>query len=471
MSPKIAACIFVLGILGLFFLDRDRKTRTSRALWLPVVWIFIAGSRPVSFWLQMAPQESYSPYVDGSPLDRAAWTAMVAVGLAVLVSRGRQVGSFLRANWAILWFFFYCVISILWSDFPEVAFKRWIKALGDLVMVLIVLTDLDPIAAIKRLLARIAFLLVPLSILLIKYFPELGRTFAAWSWTPVYVGATTNKNALGMVALMLGLGSLWRFLQALRAEESDERTGPLIAHGIVLAMVAWTFVTAGSMTSLACFIMTASLMVATSLSVFARKTGVVHFLVITVLCVSFSALFLNMGASLLTDMGRDPTLTGRTEIWNQVLALATNPLLGTGFESFWLGDRLQRIWSIWWWHPNEAHNGYIEVYLNLGWIGVGLLSMVIVTGYRDVVTALRRDPQVGSLRLAYLVTAVVYNFTEAAFKEINLVWIFFLLAVAAVPKVLAPPIDPPLGIEDPDGFFEPDLAANHVVVAGLTEDA
>ena len=109
--------------------------------------------------------------------------------------------------------------------------------------------------------------------------------------------------------------------------------------------------------------------------------------------------------------------------------------------------------------------------MNLGWIGVGLLSTVIVTGYRDVVTALRRDPQVGSLRLAYLVTAAVYNFTEAAFKEINLVWIFFLLAVAAVPKVLAPPIDPPLGIEDPDGFFEPDLAVNHVVVAGLTEDA
>src|SRR2546428_3149771 len=44
-------------------------------------------------------------------------------------------------------------------------------------------------------------------------------------------------------------------------------------------------------------------------------------------------------------MGRGPTLTGRTQIWHLVLSMTTNPLLGTGFESFWLGPRLQKIWS------------------------------------------------------------------------------------------------------------------------------
>ena len=111
----------------------------------------------------------------------------------------------------------------------------------------------------------------------------------------------------------------------------------------------------------------------------------------------------------------------------------TNPAIGTGFESFWLGKRLEKIWSFYWWHPNEAHDGYLEVYLNLGWIGVALLAIVLVTGYRNVIAALRQDPGTGKIRLAYFVAAVAYNFTESAIRTMNPVWIFFLLAITAVP--------------------------------------
>jgi exopolysaccharide production protein ExoQ len=72
-------------------------------------------------------------------------------------------------------------------------------------------------------------------------------------------------------------------------------------------------------------------------------------------------------------LDRDPTLTGRVFIWQQAAALQPNPILGAGFESFWLGERLQKMWAIHWWHPNEAHNGYIETYLNLGIVGCVLL--------------------------------------------------------------------------------------------------
>ena len=86
-------------------------------------------------------------------------------------------------------------------------------------------------------------------------------------------------------------------------------------------------------------------------------------------------------------MGRNPTLTDRTEVWSVILNQAGNPWVGTGFESFWLGPRLDRIWSIYSWHPGEAHNGYIEIYLNLGWTGLVLLAVVIATGYRTVIAA------------------------------------------------------------------------------------
>ena len=79
-------------------------------------------------------------------------------------------------NAPILLFFSYCAVSILWSDYPDVALRRWIKALGDLVMVMIILTDPEPLAALKRFLARTGFLLVPVSVLLIKYYPDFFGT-------------------------------------------------------------------------------------------------------------------------------------------------------------------------------------------------------------------------------------------------------------------------------------------------------
>lgn len=77
MTPQIASATFVLVILGLFALDRDRNARTSKAVWIPVTWLAIAGSRMVSQWLAATgpsdiPATAVSPgqYLDGSPVDR-----------------------------------------------------------------------------------------------------------------------------------------------------------------------------------------------------------------------------------------------------------------------------------------------------------------------------------------------------------------------------------------------------------------
>ena len=435
MPPQIATVVFVLGILGLFWLDRDREARTSKALWIPVLWLLINGSRSVSQWMESGPiVDSPERYVEGSPLDAFVFGTLLAAGLIVLVGRRRQVGLLLRANGPILLFFSYCALSTLWSDYTFVAFKRWTKALGDVVMVLIVLTDPDRLPALKRVLARAAFLLVPLSVLFIKFYPDLGRSYNQWTWLPMYAGVTTGKNELGMTCLVFGLGSAWRFFRAFRAGEGTRRAGRVIAHGIILAMVLWLLRMSNSMTSLSCFIMAGGLLAITSLVRLARKPVVVHLLVAAIVSVSFSVLFLHVGGGALETMGRDSTLTGRTEIWSTVLSVAENPLVGTGYESFWLPERIQRLWDVFGLHINEAHNGYLEVYLNLGWIGVALLAVLIVTGYRNVSVAFRRDPDAGGLRLAYFIAAVVYSFTEAGFRTMSLIWIVFLLATTAVPE-------------------------------------
>ena len=50
MGAPLSLLICSIGVLGLFFLDRDNSVRNSNALWLPVIWLWIAGSRPVSSW-------------------------------------------------------------------------------------------------------------------------------------------------------------------------------------------------------------------------------------------------------------------------------------------------------------------------------------------------------------------------------------------------------------------------------------
>jgi exopolysaccharide production protein ExoQ len=467
MPPQIATLLFVIGILGLFSLNRDREARTSKALWIPVVWLSIAASRAVSQWLEVFglnsgthPFDSMSAdqILDGSPLDRDVFIGLLALGLIVLFTRRQKVGALLRANGPILLFLFYCAVSVVWSDYPDVAFKRWIKALGDVVMVIIVLTDPDETTAIKRFFTRVGFVLVPLSVLFVRYYPDLGRSYDRFSYMPFYNGVTTGKNLLGMTCLIMGIAGVWQFLLALRRRDGKRATGPLVAQAVLLAMAFYLFYIANSMTSLSCFLMAAGLIVATNLRFVARRQWVVHALILVILSVSVSALFLNVGGAALETMGRNSTLTGRTDIWDLVLKMTGNPIIGTGFESFWLGKRLQDIWNLYWWHPNEAHNGYLEVYLNLGWVGVTLFVIVLLTGYRNVMRAFRRDPDLGRLKMAYFVAALAYNLTESAVRTVNPVWIALLLAIMAVPETTPPEGQPSLGDTEDAAKTEPQHA-------------
>jgi O-antigen ligase len=123
-------------------------------------------------------------------------------------------------------------------------------------------------------------------------------------------------------------------------------------------------------------------------------------------------------------------------VWNDVLSIHVNRIVGAGFESFWLGPRLERMWELYWWHPIEAHNGYIETYINLGAIGVVILLVLFGTGYRNIFRLLREDPVAGRIRLAYAFVCVAYNLTEAAIHTLSIVWIFALLSMMAIPKTL-----------------------------------
>src|SRR5208283_6124191 len=136
MAPSIALILYVVGIGGLFFLDRDNSVRTSKAVWLAVVWLWINGSRPLSAWLGTGvTHETRGQLHPTSALDQLVAGTLIVLGIIVIVRR-RDVISLLKAGWPIALYFAFCLVSLLWSDFPDWGFKRWIRAVGDLVMVL-----------------------------------------------------------------------------------------------------------------------------------------------------------------------------------------------------------------------------------------------------------------------------------------------------------------------------------------------
>ena len=65
-----------------------------------------------------------------------------------------MVARLMLVNWPILLFFLYCLVSLVWSDFPGVAFKRWIKAIGDFLVILVVVSETDPVAGVRAFLSR-----------------------------------------------------------------------------------------------------------------------------------------------------------------------------------------------------------------------------------------------------------------------------------------------------------------------------
>jgi len=433
MPPLVATVACLVLIMGLLWLDRDGATRTSPALWLPVIWMFIGGSRMASQWLGIEPLDALDVSLEGSPFDRVVLAGLLVAGLIVLAARAERVGAVLRANKLLFIFFCYCAVSVAWSDFPFVAFKRLTKGIGNLTMVLIVLSDPNPGAALKRFLARSGFLLIPLSVLLVKYYPALGRVYNRWTWESYFTGVSTDKNGLGGICLIVSLASLWRIIEQRRQKRDSLPKGPLLAHGIVLAMALWLFGKNDSSTALASFLLGAMLLMITTRFV-GGDPARVHVIVAAIaMSVLFGVLFPNSYTYVVEALGRNTTLTGRTEIWDDLFHMDFNSWLGTGFESFWLGKRADYLANKYYFHPNQAHNGYIEMYVNLGLIGVGFLILLMVSGYWRIANAFRENVGLSTLRLALFMTAAVYNVTEATFKVMHPIWIVFLLVIAARP--------------------------------------
>jgi len=303
-------------------------------------------------------------------------------------------------------------------------------------MIAVVWTDPYPLVAMSRLLNRTAYTLIPLSILFCRYYP-FGRSYGLWTGQLSYTGVSEDKNGLAQLCLVCGLASIWQLCTLLaRGQTTVHRKRHIAVQVAILAMVVYLFTLADSATSRSCMVLATVLMLALRFRVFGRTQVLVHILVLFLVAVPVCVAILGVNPGALQAMGRDATLTDRTLIWSWVVKLVPNQWVGAGYASFWLGHRLNLIVEnvTHTWVPNQAHNGYLDIYANLGWLGVGLLGIVIYCGYTRILRLRQRHPA-ADLMLAYFMIGVISNISEASFfRNMFPIWLVFMLAIT-IPRV------------------------------------
>ncbi len=429
MPPIFATIICLVFILYLFLNDSKRHERHSRALWIPWLWMFLAGSRYIASWIDLGPPIRYAEsYNEGSPLNAVSFFLLISAGAFVLLKRKVDWGRLLIRNKWVLLYFLYCGSSIIWSDYPFISLKRYVKELGNVIMVLVILTEERPYEALGVILKRLAFAWLPLSVLFIKYYPDLGRAYHP-DGTPMYTGVGQQKNDLGLICLMAGIYYSWNFFLN-RKKDDKLKIRNNISDFILIGTMSWLLYKADSATSLACLVAAVTLFFMSRMKFISRKPDrIVVLLVVVVSLYSVLDTTLDLKNLVIGTLGRDPTLTTRVPIWNTLNEMVVNPIVGAGYQSFWAGDRLELIWERIEVHITQAHNGFLEQYLNLGYIGVAFIGIIILSGLLKVKRQLKFDYPSAMLKLCFILIAVLYNYTEASFYGINNMWLLTLFGI------------------------------------------
>jgi exopolysaccharide production protein ExoQ len=435
MPPIAALLLCILFILYLYKLDNKNTTDVSKGLWIPQIWMIIISSRMVGLWFNLNTATSTAEALEqGSPIDRNVFSILIIAGLILLYKRKLNWSQIFHRNVMLFIYILYCSVSIMWSDFPYVSLKRWIKEVGNIIMVLIVLTEPNPFGAIKILFKRCAYALIPLSIVLIKYFPHLGRQYHRYSGELMLTGVTTAKNSLAVTCLVCGFILFVEILSKWTRNNVIIDKKVFLLQLITFIMTLWLLIKANSITSLICFIVVIFSFILLGLpSIKINIKYMEYYLLFVLLFFCIIQVSFDLKENILFALGRESTLTGRTELWQVLIDMSTKPLIGTGYNSFWLGDRLKILSDMYWWGPTEAHNGYLEVYINIGIIGLILFIGFMFTAYINIRRSLLIDFEYGRFRMVLLGTILLYNLTESTFRPDMLMYFIFILISVNIP--------------------------------------
>jgi exopolysaccharide production protein ExoQ len=326
----------------------------------------------------------------------------------------------------VLWAF----ASVHWSIDPGVSQRRAIALAGTTLLGLYLAARYDG----RELAEIVAFTFVLLALgsyFVCIFVPSMGvhQDVNAGLWR----GLWYEKNAMGMMMVYGSLAAVAAAITSPRRRKFWIGSLVLFMGLIVMTHSATSLVTLAIVLGGAAALGFMSLGPAAAVSTL--WLGVAGALGLTGFYVLAPKLF--YGA-----IGKDPSLTGRTEIWDAVLrAHHAQPLLGYGYAAFWGLDSAPAKWiriQLQWLVPS-AHNGWLDLLVQLGDIGAALFGGIFAAALAAAVFRHQRVRD-GYFATIFLVVFGLQTLSESIIMAHNsLPWVF---AVAAIARMLGPAAQP-----------------------------
>ncbi|MEJ5365024.1 MAG: O-antigen ligase [Desulfosoma sp.] len=344
--------------------------------------------------------------------------ALAFTAYVIITAPGKSFRTALRTPllWALL---LWAALSFLWSEAPDMTLRRTVGVALTAVYAValrIRFTDED----FLKLLGWTALVALVTSLVLVPVaphwavmeFPHEG----AWN------GAFLHKNVLGRIA---ALGILFfAFLRWI-----DDR--PPLWNG-ALALAALCLWRSESATSLVLVCALAAMGVALrELRKRTRWSGSTVLVVALGLATAGYYAVLNFDL-ILQLLRRDVTLTGRTPLWAVLLPMLRDRFwTGYGFRAFWLGwdGPSAEVYKVMTWFPEHAHNGFLDLWLELGFVGVILGLGLVLSPLAFHGRAAVQGKPLAIFWVLLGLFVLFYNLPESYFMRPNS--ILWLLAVAA----------------------------------------
>lgn len=322
------------------------------------------------------------------------------------------------------------VLSVFWSANPSQTIKRGIAIIGSTAFGLYIASRYTMKEQLK-LFAWMYGIATIMSFAFIGAMPQYGVMggLHEGKWRGIY----NHKNTLGKV---ISPGILILLLVAI-----DTKKNRWILW--FLFLLAWLLLLRASSTS---SLLNVVIVIATSFSYRAIRwredkmlTGIItsfsiggcFYFILTVYIEAF-----------LTALGKDTTLTGRGDMWPYIFEMIwKSPWLGYGYGAFWSGPDTPSfyIWQATGWTPPNSHNGFLDMWLHIGLVGLLLFifEFVIITLPRAFIWVRLSRTSEGFWAVLYMTYLIFVNMSETTLMIQNdIFWVFY---VAIAYSVSLPP--------------------------------
>jgi exopolysaccharide production protein ExoQ len=422
MPSALALLICTIFVLFLLWIERKQSPEASIALWIPTIWMLSIASKPLGIWFQL----SDVTMEEGSPLDRAFLTALLCLGLIILAKRNFNWSNAIKENIWLIVLIGYMLISCLWSDIPFISLKRCSKELIAVVMAFVVASEPDPRKSLESLFRRIIYIIIPFSYILIHYFPEYGRMYVHHEGLLMWTGVAMHKNSLSQLCLFAAFFLIWTIIRRQQGRDTSAFRYQTILEVFILILTFWLLggpqqsFTYSATTTVALTVGLSALVGLFWNKKWGNMLGPKALIVLIAFIIIYGTITPMLGRLSLMDLsstlGREETLTGRTSVWGKVVPIAMKrPIIGSGFGSFWT-TTTREVFDI-----SGAHSGYLDVILDLGFVGLLLYAIFLLSSILKAQRMMTQDFDWGALWICCLLMVVVHNITESSLNTFTFI--------------------------------------------------